>query len=256
METVILPVELRKYLVDMNIVEDDIGQSKAKVLYLKGKSKELYLKIEKGNKEFSREQQVIMWLQERLPVPRIKTILKENGLEYLLMTKVKGEMASSSKSQANPISLVKALADGIKKLQSIKIEECPFDCTIDYKLKLAKENIEKNEVDMENWEKDNVFSSPHELYTYLLDNKPQEELVFSHGDYCLPNVFIEGDKTTGLIDLGRAGIADKWQDIALCLRSLEHNFKSKVYNDLLFEYLKIEPNYDKIRYYILLDELF
>ncbi len=75
-------------------------------------------------------------------------------------------------------------------------------------------------------------------------------------DYCLPNVFFHKGKVTGFIDLGRAGISDKCQDIALCVRSLEHNLKNKKYTDLLFQCLNIEPNYEKINYYILLDELF
>ena len=59
-------------------------------------------------------------------------------------------------------------------------------------------------------------------------------------------------------------LADKWQDIALCYRSLKHN-KNGLYGggqyegvspDLLFDRLTIQPDWDKIRYYILLDELF
>lgn len=68
----------------------------------------------------------------------------------------------------------------------------------------------------------------------------------------------------GFIDLGRSGIADKYQDIALCYRSLKHNFEGryggKIYEDfnadILFDKLGIEPDWDRIQYYILLDELF
>lgn len=72
------------------------------------------------------------------------------------------------------------------------------------------------------------------------------------------------DKLTGVIDLGRAGVADPWIDIALCSRSLEHNYNGfyggKHYegykNTMLFEALGIRPDWERIRYYILLDELF
>lgn len=66
-----------------------------------------------------------------------------------------------------------------------------------------------------------------------------------------------------LIDLGNAGIADKWQDLALCYRSLKHNANgsygkiySGIHEDDLFKLLGIEPDPEKLRYYILLDELF
>jgi kanamycin kinase/aminoglycoside 3'-phosphotransferase-3 len=176
--------------------------------------------------------------------------------DYLLMTGAIGEMACSEKYLNNPESLVRLLAEGIKMLQAVDISGCPFDITLKRKLNAARDRIEKGQVDMNNWEETNLFNSPKELYDYLVANQPKEEIVFSHGDYCLPNVFFSRGAVTGFIDLGRAGIADKWQDIALCVRSLEHNLKSKDYSDLLFEYLGIQPNYEKIKYYILLDELF
>ena len=54
-----------------------------------------------------------------------------------------------------------------------------------------------------------------------------------------------------------------WEDIAMLYRSLRHNFDGtygKVYPgldpDSFFEELEIEPDREKIDYYILLDELF
>ena len=86
----------------------------------------------------------------------------------------------------------------------------------------------------------------------------------SYAYFVLPNVFFEGENLSGLIDLGDFGVADKYQDIALCYRSLKHNFDGsfggKIYEDfnadLLFDKLGLEPDWEKIRYYTLLDELF
>ena len=68
---------------------------------------------------------------------------------------------------------------------------------------------------------------------------------------------------SGFIDMGNCGIADKWEDIAMLYRSLRHYFDGtygKVYPgldpDSFFEELGIEPDREKIDYYILLDELF
>ena len=108
------------------------------------------------------------------------------------------------------------------------------------------------------------FKDPAELLSWLETHRPSCEMVLSHGDYCLPNVFIEDGKFSGFIDLPEAGIGDKWRDIALCYRSLKHNaegsFGGAVYPDIdpnkLFTELGIEPDWEKINYYILLDELF
>ncbi len=64
--------------------------------------------------------------------------------------------------------------------------------------------------------------------------------------------------------MGDTGIADKWRDISLCYRSLMHNFDGsfggKIYSgfnpDIFFDKLNIKLDWDKLRYYILLDELF
>ena len=109
------------------------------------------------------------------------------------------------------------------------------------------------------------FRGPYELLKWLEDNKPAEESVFSHGDYCLPNIFAEGGKISGFIDLGNAGACDRYQDIALCLRSIEQNFSGKYrggknsidYDPAkLFCKLGITPDYEKIQYYLYLDMLF
>lgn len=250
------PEIIQRYIRNMTCIKDTLGCSEASVYCFTNYDKILYLKVEKINIEFEHEQKIMKWLYERLPAPKIIAQCREQGYDYLLMTKAFGEMACSEKYLNNPEKLVSMLAEGIKMLQKIDISDCPFECSLKNKLHIAKKRIDNNEIDMSDWEENTLYSSPKELYDYLVANQPKEELVFSHGDYCLPNVFFDNDNVTGFIDLGRAGIADKWQDIALCFRSLEHNLKSDEYTSLLFECLNIEPDYEKINYYILLDELF
>ncbi|MDF2674329.1 MAG: aphA [Clostridiales bacterium] len=251
-----LPNIILEYIKDMDSTKDTIGCSEAKIYHFTKIDKELFLKIEKSNLEFEHERKMMYWLKGKLPVPEIVAQCKENGYDYLLMTKAVGEMACSEGNLNNPKTLVILLAEGIKMLQRVDISDCPFNCSLEYKLSIAGERIKNSQVDINDWEEDNPFNSPEELYDYLIANQPEEEIVFSHGDYCLPNVFFNDGNVTGFIDLGRAGMADKWQDIALCVRSLEHNLQNNKYTDLLFKYLGIEPDYEKIKYYILLDELF
>ena len=91
----------------------------------------------------------------------------------------------------------------------------------------------------------------------MIRNKPEESLVVSHGDFCLPNIFINNNGVTGLIDLGKSGAADRWQDIALVYRSLSNNY-SGVYDgrkypgfkdEMLFDALEIKPDWDLLRYF-------
>lgn len=105
------------------------------------------------------------------------------------------------------------------------------------------------------------FDSPEALVKWLWENRPEEELSLTHGDYSLQNIFALNGEINGYIDLGKAGAADKWQDIAICYRSLRHVFSSDKGNtdfdpNLLFEKLGIKKDERKLKYYTLLDELF
>lgn len=84
-----------------------------------------------------------------------------------------------------------------------------------------------------------------------------EDLVFCHGDYCVPNVILDGS-SIGFVDVGRAGIADRWQDLAPVTRSLESemNVQFNGFSDQLLEAYGVVPDLEKIAFYRLLDEFF
>ena len=99
--------------------------------------------------------------------------------------------------------------------------------------------------------------SAETLFKHLLANQPQdEELVFTHGDYCLPNIFLDPQlrRVNGFIDWGRAGIADRYQDLALAARSLTYNV-GPGWEPLLWQaYGLTTVEEEKIAFYQLLDE--
>lgn len=215
-----------------------------------------------------RQVQLMQWLEGKLPVPQVIAHEEENGKSYLLMSKMSGEMSCDANYLEQPQLLLEALACGLKMLWEIDVQECPRVRDLDVVLKEARMRVDNHLVDLDDVELttfgEDSFESPKHLLEWLESNRPPFEAVFSHGDYCLPNVFLENGKIKGFIDLDRAGIGDKWNDIALCYRSLKHNFdgtyRGKVYEDfnpdMLFEALEIEPDWEKINYYLLLDELF
>lgn len=251
------PQDLKALLDGMICEKDKIGHSTAGVYKYYNDEASYYLKIQPVLNELHRECEIMEWLQDKLPVPKKVYFKSYNEFDYLLMTEIEGEMLCSDYFLNRPEEAVKILADGIKMLRSISIENCPFDNGLEVKLKEALYNIENNLVDMFDWEENNRFDTSIELLEYLQNNKPKEStLTFTHGDYCLPNIFSKNNKVNGFIDLGRGGIADIYQDIALCVRSLKHNFGTDDYNDLFFSHLGIEPDWERIDYYILLDELF
>lgn len=263
-ETAVLPQEILDLIADEEYSLDDIGKSGSSVMMFADK----VLKVQAETDETKSEREMLKWLEGKLPVPRILGEYCAGDMSYLLMSKIQGKMTCDEEYMEEPQMLVSVLAEGLKRLWKVDIMDCPQVWDLDRKLAQAKKAVENGEVDVEDAEPEtfgpNGFKNPQELWAWLDANRPAEELVLTHGDYCLPNIFAQAGKLSGYIDLGRMGVADKWQDIAICYRSLKHNFNgkyaAKVYEDfnpyILFDALGIEPDWEKIRYYILLDELF
>ena len=263
-KNITLPQEIMDLIADEDYSLDDIGKSGSTVMMFANK----VLKVQRETDETKSERIMLKWLEGKLPVPKVLCEVSDGDMSYLLMSRISGKMICDEEYMENPRVLVSVLAQSLKRLWEVDITDCPMVWDLDRKLVQAKEAVENGEVDVEDAEPEtfgeNGFKDPQELWEWLDENRPTEDLVLSHGDFCLPNVFAQDGKLSGYIDLGRMGVADKWQDIALCYRSLKHNFCGKYaakvsedFNpDILFEALGIKPDWEKLHYYILLDELF
>ena len=155
--------------------------------------------------------------------------------------------------EENPDEYVNHLANCVKLMQSVDTSDCAFDSSLNVRLAELKWLIDNNLASLDDWEDTTTFTDHHELYKWLCGNKPSEDLVFSHGDLTA-NFFI-GSYDYLFYDLGRAGVADRWMDIAFCVRSIRE-FRDEKYEERFFELLNVEPDYGKIDYFILLDEMF
>lgn len=264
MNQIIVPSKIKSFIDNKPYTVDDIGQSGNQVLIFK----DMVLKIEENSTSMAEQVHLMQWLDGKISVPKVLAYEVEGEKSYLLMSKIGGTMSCDTYYLEHPEILTEALACGLKMLWEIDIHDCPRVRDLDTILKEARIQVENNLVDLDNVEPttfgEGGFKRPEHLLEWLENNRPSFEPVFSHGDYCLPNVFLVNGQINGFIDLDRAGVGDKWNDIALCYRSLHHNFNGtyggKVYKDfntdLLFEKLGIEPDWEKIKYYLLLDELF
>lgn len=141
-------------------------------------------------------------------------------------------------------------------MATIDISTCPFNCAINFRLSELDYLLgNKLAAEADFYEGNTPFLTPEDLVSYLKSNSPGEELVFSHGDLCDSNMVILDNHVYSFIDWGRGGRADKWLDIAFSVRNIQEDLGRK-YVDLFFTLLGIEPDWNKIKYFIWLDELF
>lgn len=228
---------------------------------------DMVLKCEPLSEESENHTAMLAWLDGRIPVPRILETAVQDGWRWTLMTRIRGEMACADAWRSDPHRLVRVLADALRALWEIPIAGCPVDQSPEAKLTRARKNVACGQVDMELVDPgtfgEGGFSSPAELLHWLEANKPPFEPVLTHGDFCLPNLFLDNWELTGFLDLGRSGVGDRWTDIAILWRTLRDNFGGHYgeavpgfHPDALFDALGIEKDEARLRYYLLMDELF
>ena len=258
-----IPENIRSHIAQKTGQADNIGLSGSSVTVYD----DCVLKCEKLNPWILEGIAAMGWSEGKIPVPKILCHEVEDGISYLLMEKMEGVMACSESLLEQPEVLTRALADGMRLLWQTDTAGCPRKRTLPQLLEEARYNIGNGRVDMDNVQPEtfgeNGFRDPDDLLNWLVNHPIPSEPVLSHGDYCLPNIFVKNGHFRGFIDVGDLGVGEKWRDIALCYRSLRDNwdgaYGGKVYDfdpNLLFEALEIEPDWEKIRYHLLLDELF
>jgi len=266
-----LPQRINQIVDGKEYIQNEVGMSASDVYMFD----DMVLKIQKVTEETENEAAILNRIGKNAAdgepslFPKLIAYEVEDKTAYTLISRMKGDMLCDDRLMRKPEVLVQIAAAGLKALWSIDVTDCEFSTSrLENRLKAARYNVEHNLVDMDNVEPETFseggFKDPYELIDWLENNRPDEDIVFTHGDYCLPNVFAQGESIGGFIDLGKAGPADRWQDVALCLRSLRSNFDG-VYTGIAYEgyseqmlldALGIDMDEEKYHYYLLLDELF
>jgi aminoglycoside phosphotransferase len=254
-----LPPNLRQVVSGYSWRQNNTGYSSAQVFRLEAKDKNsLYLKIDSRASKHSllQEKLKLDWLKNRLPAPEVLLFAEDETNAYLLLSEISGVDASEDSTKNNIPRAIKQLANGLKLIHSLPIEDCPFDARLARKIEIARERMINGLVEEADFDEQRLGRTAAHLFEELLANvPPDEDLVFTHGDYCLPNVILENGNLSGFVDWQSAGVADRCQDIALLTRSVRHNF-GEVWEKTVFEIYGIAPDWKKIHFYRLLDEFF
>ena len=257
-----LPVSVAGILGSRTGKMDGLGKSRAQVFLFD----DYVLKIRPADDWDTTDVKILQWLAGKAPVPQVAAHEVWNGQDWLLMTRIQGEELCKPDVMNHPALLLDCMAEALHLLWAIPVADCPFERTVADTLFHAEEAIRSGRFDSSDCEPETFgpggFEDPKALLEWLKGNIPPQDRVVTHGDFCLPNLFTDGKGFAGFIDVGRAGAGDCWMDLALGWRSLKHNSDGhygKVYPNIdpddLFRAAGVPKDEEKLRYYILLDEL-
>jgi aminoglycoside phosphotransferase len=253
-----IPPELAEIIRGYAWCRDHLGESAATVFRLEAENKSAYyLKISQRLSGSLRDEKMRLdWLQNRLPVPEVLFYAADETSEYLLTEEISGLPASDKSFLENLGVLIEEAVSGLRLIHGVEIADCPFDSRLDRNLDAARNRMIRGQVDEDDFDEERLGRTAGDLFAELSAGPiSDEDLVFTHGDYCLPNIILKNNKLAGFIDWGNAGVADRYQDLALLSRSMGHNFGAQ-WEERVFERYGIEPDREKIKYYRLLDEFF
>ena len=190
-------------------------------------------------------------------MPKVLEFVEDERRSYLLMSALRGEDATRLAHAADLPGLVDLLAAGLHMLHAVPTANCPFDHRLEVELESARQALLDGRVDENDFDEVRVGRGAASLYEDLLRRRPSaEDLVLSHGDYSLPNVIVADGEVSGFVDLGAAGVGDRYRDLALAARSLSYNWGERWVPRLFKAYGLSEPDHKKLGYFELLDEFF
>ncbi|CAF3937073.1 unnamed protein product, partial [Rotaria sp. Silwood1] len=227
--------KINKLLKGLTFKPITIGMSGTEVYFIKDLPNfgNVYLKIAspKSGIDLKHERDVLVWLKDKLNVPEVIYFEQNEEIDYLLISAIEGGDISIFTAQntdnAELIDLVAIMAKEMRKIHETPIINCPFPQNLLIKFQEAKKRIENGLVDETDFLEENLGKTANEIYQKLINqNIGDEDLVFTHGDFCLPNFIIKNKQINGIIDWERGGISDRYQDIALFLRSFIFIFVS------------------------------
>jgi streptomycin 3"-kinase len=163
--------------------------------------------------------------------------------------------------QLPPASYERAMRNLGRTLRELhELPDCPFERPLADVVATAENVVLRDAVNpaflTDEWRQ----LKPSELLDQVLAERPYVEEVLEpavcHGDACLPNVIFDPRtlEVTGLIDLGRLGIADRYADLALIAVQL-HDEWSVDAAPLFEAYGVPDPDQRRLSFFRLLDPL-
>lgn len=253
------PTQIQKALHKMLLTEVHIGCSDTHVYRASDGERNVYLKTQSvsGFYSFAHNVEILGWLRGRLPVPEVLEFARDADNEYLVLSEVAGMNCVEALEVFPPGRVVELLAEGLRMVHAVEIAACPFDERLAAKLRKGRENVLHNLVYEDYFDEERQGMTGGQVLERLKNHAPAEDgLVFNHGDYCLPNIMIQGGTVSGFIDLDRAGVSDRYNDLAIASRSIMQNIGTE-FEPLFFQHYGIDKvDLEKIGYYRMMDELF
>ena len=205
----------------------------------------------------AQEIEAMRWLGDRVRAP---AILWAGPCEagYALVSETARGTPVSHVAEGQARAALIATIETLAALHSLPPADCPFDQTLAARFPMAEAQVEAGLVDEDDFDDERAGWTAPQALAHARANAPKsEDLVLTHGDASLPNFIWAPGQPVTLLDLGRFGVADRYQDLAIFLHSAEYNHPHIDARALLREHYPLaEIDEAACDFYRLMDEFF
>lgn len=258
----LFPSTLRERMEGYRFSADTVGESDADVYRLDGAAgrPSLFLKHASGEAavDLTGEVARLGWLGTYLPVPEIVCFIRDADEAWLLTMALEGSSADDvlRSEPARREEVIDSLSCFMLRLHAIPTEECPFNSQFAFRLHKARRRIDAGVVDTDDFDDEREGWTAEQVWTAIREHTaPDREPVVTHGDFSLDNILISDGKVSGCIDVGRLGLADPYQDLAIlwnCLRDFEPELQARLFQQYGLPHI----DRNRLDLHLMLDELF
>ncbi|WP_313537739.1 APH(3') family aminoglycoside O-phosphotransferase [Sphingomonas sp.] len=259
-DPVAVPAGLAALVAGRTWFRDRVGQSGCAVYRLaRAGEDDLYLKMAGAEtlSDLVDEMARLRWLAAYLPVPPLHGFGLEGDGGWMLTGRLPGRTAYQllEEHPAAAPALAGSLARFLRRLHAIPVARCPFSADHALRLAAAKDRMDAGLVEEDEFDDARRGMSAQDVWGEMGAAMPVAfERVVTHGDFSLDNLLVVNANVVGCIDLGRVGIADRWQDLAILWHSLAE-FGEESAGAMLQAYgIALDPA--KLDFHLRLDEFF
>ena len=156
--------------------------------------------------------------------------------DWLLTARVRGEDCTHEQYLSDPKRLCDTIAAELRKLHETDFSDCPVQNRMEDYFALAEKNYRTGNYDKASFPDSFGYRSAEEAWAVLENGRTAiNGKVLLHGDYCLPNIMLDGWTFSGFIDLGNGGVGDRHVDLFWGAWTLWFNLKTDQYRNRFFD---------------------
>ena len=228
----VLPDSINRYARNA-VLYDSSSSPMARVYYIE-KDGGFFLKVAEAG-ALEREAQLTAYLHSLGKGAEVIEYVT-GECDLLLTARVVGEDCTHPDYLSDPKRLCDTLAYQLRELHETDGTECPVKHRTEEYLATAEKNYKTGNYDTSHFPDSFGYRSAEEAWQTLLEGKNALKCdTLLHGDYCLPNVILDGWRLSGFIDVGCGGIGDRHIDLFWGAWSLWFNLKTDFYRERFFD---------------------